>query len=372
LSIPAGTYPLSSAATFQTIHVPTGATAAYWAALNGSPPATDSAFGTSRRYGIFTNDTTIELIGTPSTPISTAMVTSTINRVKSSFNTDGDGNIEIPPMAGFNFSTTGAVEALYNGICSAFTSGETFALDLSFLEGTVIGWTPSTFTNANRARFVSIILPDRADFTTIVGGNDSYNGAFENFAGLKSITIPDSVTTIGARAFYGCAALEELTLPDAVTTIAAQTFVGCTSLRELTIPAGVTSIGQYAFQNCTGLEEINIPEGVPLINNYVFQNCSSLAEITIPASVATINYNAFFDCASLVSVTFLRAAPPSFTNGGQFGGTTTSALAGTAGASIHVLSGSLTAYTTTTSGKATAGTNGLPAAAKWAGDAVAP
>ena len=71
--------------------------------------------------------------------------------------------------------------------------------------------------------------------------------AFAYCRGLKSITIPDSVTSIGEDAFYNCTGLTSVRLPDSVTSIGESAFYGCTGLTSVTIPDSVTSIGNYAF-----------------------------------------------------------------------------------------------------------------------------
>ena len=78
------------------------------------------------------------------------------------------------------------------------------------------------------------------------------DGTLNSFApaGLTEYTIPDSVTTIGLGAFYGCSSLISVTIPDSVTTIRAQAFETCSSLASITIPDSVTTIGEYAFEWC--------------------------------------------------------------------------------------------------------------------------
>ena len=66
-------------------------------------------------------------------------------------------------------------------------------------------------------------------------------------SGLTSVTIPDSVTSIGNSAFYGCSGLTSVTIPDSVTSIGDSAFYGCSGLTSVTIPDSVTSIGNSAF-----------------------------------------------------------------------------------------------------------------------------
>ena len=80
---------------------------------------------------------------------------------------------------------------------------------------------------------------------------------FYGCSGLTSVTIPNSVTSIGNGAFYGCSGLTSITIPNSVTSIGHFAFNYCSGLTSVTIPNSVTSIGNYAFSSCEGLTRIN-------------------------------------------------------------------------------------------------------------------
>ena len=132
-----------------------------------------------------------------------------------------------------------------------------------------------------------------------------YEWSSNNYAGLTTATIPEtvtyngttySVTSIGNSAFYNCSSLTSITIPDSVTSIGDDTFRYCSSLTSITIPNSVTSIGDWAFHVCSSLTSITIPNGVTSIGDVAFMACSSLTSITIPNSVTSIGRGIFRGC----------------------------------------------------------------------------
>lgn len=156
---------------------------------------------------------------------------------------------------------------------------------------------------------------------------------------LRSITIPDSVTTIGGDAFSLCESLtridvdannpvyasrdgvlfnKEVTtlmryprqkadaayaIPAGVTAIEKNAFTDCVNLTTMAIPTGVTKIGCNAFGDCLGLTSVTVPEGMTTIDNSTFAGCTNLVSVTLPDSLTSIYDNAFLECTSLASIT---------------------------------------------------------------------
>ena len=129
------------------------------------------------------------------------------------------------------------------------------------------------------------------------------NKAFSDCTSLQSVTIPNSVTSIGDEAFSSCVSLQSITIPNSVTSIGDNAFFLCKSLQSVTIPNSVTSIGYNAFFLCDSLQSITIPNSVTSIGDGAFYWCESLQSVTIPNSVTSIEDYAFFGCESLQSVT---------------------------------------------------------------------
>lgn len=139
-----------------------------------------------------------------------------------------------------------------------------------------------------------------------IGGDYNYqfgwktnipNNAFFDCSDLTSVTIPEGITSIGKYAFSGCSLLS-VTIPEGVTSIGMSAFSRCRSLTTITIPESITSIGDNAFSDCISLTNITIPEGVTSIGASTFSCCTCLTSVTIPESVTSIDSSAFQDCSS--------------------------------------------------------------------------
>ncbi len=118
----------------------------------------------------------------------------------------------------------------------------------------------------------------------------------------EEYTIPQGIQSIGYAAFYDCSSLTSVTIPDSVTSIGDWAFYYCDSLTSVTIPDSVTSIGDYAFSWCYSLPIVTIPDSVTSIGDFAFSNCYSLTSVTIPDSVTSIGDDAFYNCTSLTSI----------------------------------------------------------------------
>lgn len=126
--------------------------------------------------------------------------------------------------------------------------------------------------------------------------------AFQECVKLKHIVFSKDLEVVGKNAFYQCDSLENIELPATVKEIKEGTFRS-SGVRNISIPNSVTTIGASAFQKCLNLQSIVIPNSVTTIESYVFEDCSNLQSIVIPNSVIRIGSYCFSDCYNLRSVT---------------------------------------------------------------------
>ena len=245
------------------------------------------------------------------------------------------------------FSGCSSLESItipFVGAKAGVTSSDTYQYPFGYIFGT-LSYTGGVATeqdyygnSTSSTTSTTYYIPSSLKSVTVTGGNILY-GAFSGCKGLTSITIPNSVTSIGSSAFSRCTGLTSITIPNRVTSIGRYAFYYCSGLTSVTIPDRVTSIGDGAFSSCDKLQDIyitdiaawcnisgldnlmeygvsdknlyinnelvtsiTIPNSVTRIGSSAFRNCTGLTSVTIPNSVTSIGYQTFYGCTGLTSI----------------------------------------------------------------------
>ena len=260
-------------------------------------------------------------------------------------------------------------------------SSKTASNEYDQVFGYIFGYTTSdssssisgaTYQYYGNSKYFHYYIPSSMRSVTITGGKIP-SDAFNNCSRLTSITIGNSVTSIGSWAFKSCTGLTSVKIGNGVTSIGYNAFLFCAGLTSITIPDSVTSIGEGAFRGCNNLTSMTLPfvgaratangydqvfgyifgyekndssssvlgatyqymeysngykyyhyyipssiESVTItggnIPDYAFNNCSGLTSVTIGNGVTSIGENAFYNCRSLTSITI----PDSVTSIGSY------------------------------------------------------
>ena len=148
------------------------------------------------------------------------------------------------------------------------------------------------FYNFHSTQTKTLIIPNSVKY---IGSH-----AFSE-SGFVSFELPKDFTDIG-NIFSQCRDLEEFKIPYGTTAICDSAFADC-SLKKIYIPETVYSIGNYAFYGCDNLKNIDIPNSVTSIGEGAFKDCSDLKEIKLSKNLDAIKDNTFSGCSYLESLT---------------------------------------------------------------------
>ena len=146
----------------------------------------------------------------------------------------------------------------------------------------------------------SITLPNSL---TSIGANAFYLCTY-----LKSIYIGNSITNIGVEAYEGCYGLTTVTMGNSVTTIQNNAFHYCYALKNITLSEKITYLGDDAFSDCR-IEKVIFPKSLTTISD-AFRSNNYLTEVTLPASITNISNWAFEYCNALKTIYCLNTIPP--------------------------------------------------------------
>lgn len=137
---------------------------------------------------------------------------------------------------------------------------------------------------------------------TVVYNGVTYNVAYIDedafhSSKIETVTIPNSVISIGLRAFYGCSNLTDIDIPNSVTYIGLKVCQSCSSLKSARVGHGVTSIKTSMFSQCPELEKVTIGNNIQNIDMNAFNECTNLKQfINYSETPASVNRYAFSYC----------------------------------------------------------------------------
>ena len=182
------------------------------------------------------------------------------------------------------------------------------------IAGTIFG--TSKLKDSDRNKVKSIIVPE--------GVSSIGAGAFYGCKSLSSISLPNSLDHIGDYAFRSCKALSNIllppnlsrigkgvfsgsnlsniALPDGITHIPPEAFKNCKQLTQILFPDSLKFIEEEAFSGCRSIESLTLPQNLECIGQKAFQECKCLSKISLPIGIRTIDYDAFADCEALITI----------------------------------------------------------------------
>lgn len=151
------------------------------------------------------------------------------------------------------------------------------------------------------------VTKDNIDYTVTAIGNNAFCHSYTS-TNVSSVFIPATVTSIGNGAFSYCRFLATVTFAEGsqLKSIGASAFFGSEYehpiFTEIKIPDSVETIGSRAFYGCRNLKKITLPSALKTLSLSTFTYCTSLSDVYLPASLTDIGSNIFFQCSSLTNI----------------------------------------------------------------------
>ena len=140
----------------------------------------------------------------------------------------------------------------------------------------------------------------------IVAGGDIVEKQFAGDRKLELAKIPNTVSSIGSRAFERCRNLRAVSIDDGTVKIGPYAFNKCMELHALFLPGSIEHFGEACFRKCRHLARVALPENLTVIENRSFAFCEKLLEIELPKVEFTIGVDAFEGCKALEYIPLSR------------------------------------------------------------------
>ena len=119
-------------------------------------------------------------------------------------------------------------------------------------------------------------------------------GFFSKCKGLKAITLPGNLKSVGESAFQECSSLETINLPSGITSVGNYAFLECENLKSVTLPSGLISIGDRAFSSCISLTSLDLPSSLTTAGEMALAGCPQLTSLTLHSGLTNIKGNNLF------------------------------------------------------------------------------
>lgn len=197
----------------------------------------------------------------------------------------------------------GGVGALWNGVPVTLAGSQLFpsVLTWEIVEGTFVRITACDTSAAG-----NLIVPEELAGLPV---QEIADAAFASCDLLTSLSLPDSLTTIGSDAFALCTSLKAIELSSNLQSLGSGAFSQCRALTSIRLPDSLTSIQHSTFRGCSTLSLIVLPAGLTSVSTEAFRECLALQSITFPESLVSIRHQVFSGSTALTEVIFDGAAP---------------------------------------------------------------
>ena len=223
-----------------------------------------------------------------------------ISHSKLTFTLNNYGNYYVVSKSSY---TQGAVviPSTYNGLPVKSISANAFKNCTSLTSITIPESIDSIGTYAfdgcsslqyNTNNGVSYLGNETNPYLVLVRANES----------ITECEIPEGCRFVCEKAFMNCTSLTSVCLPDSLARIGDYTFSGCSHLSSCVLPSNLLSIGKEAFKDCTLIPTLALSNSITSIDESAFKGCSSLNNINLPSGLLTIESNVFNGCSSLTSI----------------------------------------------------------------------
>ena len=147
-----------------------------------------------------------------------------------------------------------------------------------------------------------IVIPEKVTYNNVDYTVSSMTSSAFKQTDIKTITLPNSITSLGDECFWFCSYLTSIILPNSITSLGNDCFGSCSNLTSIILPNRIISLGNGCFSSC-GLTSITFPNSIASLGNGCFNCCSNLTSIILPNSITSLGDLCFWNCSSLTSIT---------------------------------------------------------------------